>query len=850
MKTQNDKPNLLNDQSKTIPLSHTIIKRLFILFFSLVFVSTAITYKYLIKETDNQFQEKLLEYISQRGQRDNELFHLVKKSAIQFKDEFLFHYKNNPKNDFSDWFTSHMTTHNDGTFRSLPKYFNGTWTSENTFEKGISIIIAPEVNVTKELQRRMAIAYEKIMQYGPAWQTQFVNLWFVGPEKLSLTYLPQIPWCLNMSADYNWETQEWFYGTSKQNNPERNSIWTDIYFDPPANHWVISSAAPIDIHDKQIGTVGIDIRLDDLFKRTLSNNSIISYSIILNQQGRIIVHPDKMTEIKTAIDTPLTVMSAKDKMLQSIFDKVKSVSSFPTIINDAENNQFIAVSRIEGPDWYSISISSKTLFQKKIEQNLWFMLIVALSLLITALVMIYWVVHKNIAQPIGLLTDATKNIAQGSHENIIQDTTIVTRQDEIGQLALNFNMMVEQVLAREKTLLISKEKWERTFNAISDIVTLQTPDMRIVHMNKSACSALLVSCEELNNQHCYEIFKNNTKPCPQCPVLHTKKTISPCTREMYDPKRDETFLVSASPVINEDGKLINIAQVAKNITPFKKLQEDKIHLATAIEQVYETVVITDKDGSIQYTNPAFERISGYSREEVMGKNPRILKSTRQDKQFYEQMWQTITAGDTWQGRLINKKKDGSFYTEEATISPVFDEAGIVVNFVAVKRDITDEIKMEKMLRQSQKMESIGTLAGGIAHDFNNILFPIVGHSEMLLEDIPENSPFRDGLKKIYTGAMRASELVKQILTFSRQEKGKLKLMKMQPIIKEALKLIRSTIPTTIEIKQNLQSDCGAIKADPTQIHQIVMNLATNAYHAMEKNGGKLNVKLKEVELEE
>jgi signal transduction histidine kinase len=121
---------------------------------------------------------------------------------------------------------------------------------------------------------------------------------------------------------------------------------------------------------------------------------------------------------------------------------------------------------------------------------------------------------------------------------------------------------------------------------------------------------------------------------------------------------------------------------------------------------------------------------------------------------------------------------------------------------------------------------------------------------MLLLDVPEDSPFKDGLNQIYTGALRASELVKQILTFSRQDSGDVKLMKMQPIIKEALKLIRSTISTTIEIKQNLQSDCGAIKADPTQIHQIVMNLATNAYHAMEKNGGELNVKLKKVKLEE
>ena len=158
--------------------------------------------------------------------------------------------------------------------------------------------------------------------------------------------------------------------------------------------------------------------------------------------------------------------------------------------------------------------------------------------------------------------------------------------------------------------------------------------------------------------------------------------------------------------------------------------------------------------------------------------------------------------------------------------------------------------MEAQFRQAQKMEAIGTLASGIAHDFNNILFPIVGYAEMILMDTPDNSPIRESLNQIYTSALRAKSLVKQILTFSRQENHELILMKMQPIIKEALKLIRSTIPTTIEIKQDINPDCGVIKADPTQIHQIVMNLATNAYHAMEETGGEMKVSLKQVKLGE
>jgi len=174
----------------------------------------------------------------------------------------------------------------------------------------------------------------------------------------------------------------------------------------------------------------------------------------------------------------------------------------------------------------------------------------------------------------------------------------------------------------------------------------------------------------------------------------------------------------------------------------------------------------------------------------------------------------------------------------------------VTDVTDLQRSHREKAKLEQRLHQAQKMESIGTLAGGIAHDFNNILFPIVGYTEMLLEDTPEDSPTRDSLNQIHTSALRAKSLVKQILTFSRQESSELMLMKMQPIIKETLKLIRSTIPTTIEIKQDIHPDCGVIKADPTQIHQIIMTLATNAYHAMEETGGELKVRLKEIELGE
>lgn len=167
----------------------------------------------------------------------------------------------------------------------------------------------------------------------------------------------------------------------------------------------------------------------------------------------------------------------------------------------------------------------------------------------------------------------------------------------------------------------------------------------------------------------------------------------------------------------------------------------------------------------------------------------------------------------------------------------------------VATDITKLKSMEEQLRQSQKMEAIGTLAGGIAHDFNNILYPLIGYTELLKEDLPVGSSSREFTEEIFHAAFRLKELVKQILAFSRQNDKELKPIKLQPVIREALKLIRSSIPATIEIRQDIDPVCNVVLADPTEIHQIIMNLSTNAYHAMEDTGGTLQVILKQIHLE-
>ncbi|AFM25918.1 PAS domain S-box protein [Desulfomonile tiedjei] len=274
----------------------------------------------------------------------------------------------------------------------------------------------------------------------------------------------------------------------------------------------------------------------------------------------------------------------------------------------------------------------------------------------------------------------------------------------------------------------------------------------------------------------------------------------------------------------------------QDITERKQVEKDRTRLVTAIEQAAETVLITDTDGTVVYVNPAFERVTGYSRDEVLGLNPRILKSGHQDVAFYKRLWETIANGKTWNGFLIDRRKDGTIVHTEATISPVKDMSGNIVNFVAVQRDVTEELKLQRQLAQAQKMEAVGVLAGGIAHDFNNLLQVTLGFSEILLEEKKETDPEYRDLQKIFQAATSGAELVRQLLTFSRKVEPKTVPLDLTEPIMQIKKFLNRTIPKMIDIRINVSGDLAEVDADPTQIEQILMNLAVNARDAMPEGG--------------
>ncbi|HDR03721.1 MAG TPA: hybrid sensor histidine kinase/response regulator [Candidatus Marinimicrobia bacterium] len=277
------------------------------------------------------------------------------------------------------------------------------------------------------------------------------------------------------------------------------------------------------------------------------------------------------------------------------------------------------------------------------------------------------------------------------------------------------------------------------------------------------------------------------------------------------------------------------------------IEKERLRLISAIEQSIDAIMITDTKGNIRYVNPAFDKMTGYNRNEVIGQHIRLLKSGKQTDSFYGQMWKMIGSGAVWSGKLINMRSDGTLITVEETITPVRDDSGEIINYVAIMRDITEQEKIEKDLHQAQKMQAIGTLAGGIAHDFNNILSSISLNADIILSNTYGQSDIQEDANEIQVAAYRGKELVEQILTFSRQGENKAEMIQVETIFQSVNRMLRATIPATIQIDSTVEP-CPPIFGNATHIYQIILNLATNARDAI-TGTGKITIVLKPISKE-
>jgi len=450
------------------------------------------------------------------------------------------------------------------------------------------------------------------------------------------------------------------------------------------------------------------------------------------------------------------------------------------------------------------------------------------------------------------LANHTILIAKNGLEYQIADSAapIKNSQNIIQGVVLVFYDVTKEYEMREK-IFHSEKRYRTMMESMEDPILICSPDFHIEYMNPAMIRR---TGYDATGEVCYKAMHNLDEKCSWCVC---KKVLKGNTLhyEITSPKDNKTYHIANSPIVHSDGSVSKLT-VYRDVTNIKKadkaLRENEEKFRSLIESAPAGIVICDENETITMWNNSAENIFGFTADEIIGKNVSLLMPKTYYTMHHEGLQHLAASG---QGKHIGKalelegkRKDGSIFPLELSISTwkLLEDRF----FAVIVYDISERQELETRLQQAQKLETIGTLAGGIAHDFNNILFPILGHAEMLLNDLSNEDPSKESVQEIHVSALRAKDLVQQILTFSRQEKNEMRLMKIQPILNEVLKMIRSTIPATIDISSRIEKRCGVIKADPTQIHQLIMNLLTNAYHSIEENVGKIKVQLSRVELDQ
>ncbi len=376
------------------------------------------------------------------------------------------------------------------------------------------------------------------------------------------------------------------------------------------------------------------------------------------------------------------------------------------------------------------------------------------------------------------------------------------------------------------------------------IISIADRHGMITYANQKFCDITQRTAAELINQNC-RLLK-----CGEHPASFYKKLWETITLgnvwhgQIQSRAKDgshyavETTIV---PFMNDKGAPYQYIAIQTDITKIKQAKEQLRVQAMALEVAANGIVITDRNGIIQWVNTAFTTQTGYSREEVIGQTPRLLKSDEQGSAFYRDIWQTILAGRVWHGELINRCKDGTLYTEEQTISPVYNEHGKITHFIAIKQDVTERRKTEEALRRSQKMEAIGQLSGGIAHDFNNQLGVIIGYLDFLRNHFTVDEKPRQWVDIATKATLRCMDLTRQLLTFSRSQTKETTVLDINTTLKDLETMIARSVTPEVMVQYFLTDNLWRTEANPGEFQDAVLNLVINARDAM-PSGGKLRIK--------
>ena len=414
-----------------------------------IVASTGIGYFQLVSRITSETLTQLEKYTQLRASRERAVFTLAEDNHVLLKQDLLNRLASEPTNSPEVAFDQLFEVLEDGTIRNRPERFD--------LETTPGVFLGKNVNVDTGMKRRVLAYFDLLSSYGPAWRNRFVNTYMQIPENGIAIYMPTYPWVENAPSDESFRVtdDESFFITDEEHNPQRKTVWTGIYYDQVAKAWMASGVTPVDVEGKHIATLGHDILIDELRERTLRETLEGTYNMIFRSDGRLVVHPELIEEIQNG-NGQFSIAQSGDPHLRRIFELVTQRSGDAVVIDNPEDDEYLAATTIDEPGWYLVTVYPKALVKQKAFASARILLLLGLAALFVEIVLIYLILRRQISNPLVKLMEATESIADGNMNVEVDDT----RQDELGRLAYLFNRMAQQLRESFDKLARTNEELE------------------------------------------------------------------------------------------------------------------------------------------------------------------------------------------------------------------------------------------------------------------------------------------------------------------------------------------------------------------------------------------------------
>ncbi|OGR90594.1 MAG: hypothetical protein A2V88_02370 [Elusimicrobia bacterium RBG_16_66_12] len=447
-----------------------------------------------------------------------------------------------------------------------------------------------------------------------------------------------------------------------------------------------------------------------------------------------------------------------------------------------------------------------------------------LNLLLSALVLLF--IHRWFLQPMAALQASIERFEGGD----FSARTTPPNQGEMRSLIEAFNLMTQ-------SLERSTGQLREILDNSPAVVFIKDLEGRYLFVNRRYEDLFHCKSEALRGKTDFDVFPAEAAEKFRAADQLVLRRGDVMVVEEGVPQDDglHNYISAKFPLRGPAGEFYAVCGIATDVTEIEKIRTKNVHLTGAVEHATDGILMTDADGKITFVNAGFEKMTGFSRQEALGANPRILKSGKMGADYYRAFWKTITSGEVWSAATRNRRKDGGLFDVHQTVSPLKDAAGRVTGYLAVMRDVTESLRLEAQLRQSQKMDAVGRLAAGVAHDFNNILTSILGYCGLIKDQVAGDAARAD-LDEITAAGERAAALTHQLLAFSRKQTLSPRVVDLNAVVADMERMLKRVLGENAALVCRFSPDLGRVKADKNQLEQVILNLAVNARDAMPGGG--------------